>query len=76
MKIKSGMKHTCPICSIIIKPSDLKRLKDEHYFPFCCERCKLIDLGIWLEAGYKVVSNTQSQEPDILPETTFVSDNQ
>lgn len=76
MKIKTGMKHTCPICHTIIKPSDLKRLKDEHYLPFCSERCKLIDLGLWLDAGYKVVSNIQSQESDILPETTSVSDNQ
>jgi len=74
MKNKSGTEQTCPICNTIIKPSDLQRLKDEHLLPFCCERCKLIDLGIWLDAGYKVLSDTQSQDSDIVPETASVSD--
>jgi endogenous inhibitor of DNA gyrase (YacG/DUF329 family) len=58
------MKQTCPICHKIIKPSAQKQLEDTHIFPFCSERCKLIDLGIWLDAGYKVVSNPQSEELD------------
>jgi len=71
------MKQTCPICRKIIKPSDQKQLKDMHFFPFCSERCKLIDLGVWLDVGYKVVSNLQSQESDIPPERSpFVPDDQ
>ena len=23
-----------------------------QFFPFCCERCKLIDLGSWLDGKY------------------------
>jgi endogenous inhibitor of DNA gyrase (YacG/DUF329 family) len=59
------MNQTCPICHKIIKPSTQKQLKDTQILPFCSERCKLIDLGIWLDAGYKVFSNPQSQDSDI-----------
>jgi endogenous inhibitor of DNA gyrase (YacG/DUF329 family) len=28
--------------------------KDNPYRPFCCERCKLIDLGAWASESYRV----------------------
>ena len=37
------------------------------YRPFCCERCKLIDLGEWADEGYKIVEppgSTPSSEND------------
>jgi endogenous inhibitor of DNA gyrase (YacG/DUF329 family) len=27
---------------------------DNRFRPFCCERCKLIDLGAWAEENYRV----------------------
>jgi len=27
---------------------------DNRYRPFCCERCKLIDLGAWASEAYRV----------------------
>jgi uncharacterized protein len=46
------MKAKCPICK---KPVSHPKGKDKApWFPFCCERCKLIDLGKWLDADYRV----------------------
>jgi hypothetical protein len=42
------MKHTCPICK---KPTDSESDSD---FPFCSERCRLIDLGNWSAEKYKI----------------------
>jgi endogenous inhibitor of DNA gyrase (YacG/DUF329 family) len=28
---------------------------DNDYRPFCSERCRLIDLGAWIEESYRVV---------------------
>lgn len=43
----------CPTCK---KP--IPEVKDDEplpkYFPFCCERCKLIDLGRWLDGKYQI----------------------
>lgn len=31
--------------------------------PFCSLTCRLIDLGIWLEEGYRIPGETSSSEP-------------
>ena len=51
----------CPLCK---KPVDEKG----KYFPFCCERCRLIDLGRWLGGKYQipVVEDDLDESP---PET-------
>jgi len=46
----------CPICK---KPVEEPRLNAGGAvlgatFPFCSERCKLIDLGRWLDGKYQV----------------------
>jgi endogenous inhibitor of DNA gyrase (YacG/DUF329 family) len=38
----------CPICR---KPSDSE--KDAN-FPFCSERCRLLDLGNWASEKYRI----------------------
>jgi len=44
------MKRHCPICR---KPTDSETNAD---FPFCSERCRLLDLGNWASEKY-VISN-------------------
>jgi uncharacterized protein len=42
------MQHICPICK---KPTDSER---DAEFPFCSERCRLLDLGAWSSERYVV----------------------
>jgi uncharacterized protein len=42
------MKHQCPICK---KATDSKADAD---FPFCSERCRMLDLGAWSAEKYVV----------------------
>lgn len=53
------MKHRCPICK---KPTDSAEHAD---FPFCSERCRLLDLGAWASEKY-VVSDPIFDEEEIL----------
>ena len=53
----------CPTC---YKPNTWQ--KDNHYRPFCSERCRLIDLGEWFEESYKVQDETREDTED--PYTT------
>lgn len=46
------MRHRCPTCKKHFKVAAEKA----KYFPFCSERCKLIDLGEWLESRYKITT--------------------
>jgi endogenous inhibitor of DNA gyrase (YacG/DUF329 family) len=41
----------CPICK---KPVDEPKEGERSFFPFCSERCKLIDLGRWLNGAYQI----------------------
>ena len=45
---------TCPVCKrrVTAPSDDPSRLP--RFFPFCSERCKLIDLGAWLDADYRI----------------------
>ena len=31
------------------------------FFPFCSERCKLIDLGAWFDAEYRIPSRPDEE---------------
>jgi endogenous inhibitor of DNA gyrase (YacG/DUF329 family) len=54
------MRHRCPTCKKYFKAASEK----SKYFPFCSERCKLIDLGEWLEAGYKIITPASEDKSD------------
>jgi len=50
------MKHRCPICRKVVKASPEKQSEEAKLFPFCSRRCKLVDLGAWFDAEYRVIS--------------------
>ena len=49
----------CPICK---KEFDGKL--GDKFFPFCCERCQLVDLYSWLYEEYFVNEPTQEKEDE------------
>jgi len=58
-------KLKCPICKKVVTSKDAE-------FPFCSDRCRLIDLGKWASGAYVISSPVQdgdlieelSREPD------------
>jgi endogenous inhibitor of DNA gyrase (YacG/DUF329 family) len=40
----------CPICKREVSP-------DAPTFPFCCERCRMVDLGNWLDGRYALTDD-------------------
>ncbi len=61
-KNKLSMEHRCPVCRKTVETSVRAKSGKERFFPFCSRRCKLVDLGAWLGAEYKIVSNSQPEE--------------
>ena len=47
----------CPACRTLV-------LRSNHNFPFCSDRCRLIDLGKWASGGY--VISTPITDPEQL----------
>jgi len=43
------MNPQCPICNDALPPR-----AENPSFPFCSERCRLVDLGHWLEEDYRI----------------------
>jgi hypothetical protein len=43
----------CPICKKPVAEQEAGAPAPKH-FPFCGERCKLIDLGRWLDGKYQI----------------------
>jgi endogenous inhibitor of DNA gyrase (YacG/DUF329 family) len=47
----------CPICKKTVAPPD-------EFFPFCSERCKIIDLGNWASEKYVISTPVQPEESE------------
>ena len=61
------IKVSCPICG---RAMEGQSLADWPQFPFCCARCKTIDLGRWLGETYRIPAeepeeDRSSEEPNL-----------
>lgn len=68
------MERTCPICHKAVKTSDREESDRGRFLPFCSERCKLVDLGAWLDAEYKIVPTPDELESGESPEGDNIPD--
>ena len=57
MSKKKTRSLRCPTCRTLV-------LRGDENFPFCSERCKLIDLGKWATGSY--VISTPVTDPEML----------
>jgi endogenous inhibitor of DNA gyrase (YacG/DUF329 family) len=69
------MKHRCPVCKKTVKVLPKKQSEEAKFFPFCSRRCKLIDLGAWLDAEYKISSDLKAQNLIEQPDTSSEASN-
>jgi endogenous inhibitor of DNA gyrase (YacG/DUF329 family) len=54
-KVVPLKRKPCPIC---------KKPPVSEYLPFCSKRCADIDLGQWLDEGYRIPTNQSPDDPD------------
>jgi len=52
------MKVKCPICGREAE------YEGNAFRPFCSERCRLVDLGSWIEERYRVPVEDPVSEPE------------
>ncbi|MDO8527529.1 MAG: DNA gyrase inhibitor YacG [Deltaproteobacteria bacterium] len=52
------MKVKCPYC----KKESVK--ENNSFWPFCCERCKMIDLGKWAAGDYRIPGEPINREKE------------
>jgi endogenous inhibitor of DNA gyrase (YacG/DUF329 family) len=64
---KRAVKLRCPICKKSVKHTDPE-------FPFCSDRCRIIDLGKWASGGYVISSPATDTEESIREDSPDNSD--
>lgn len=52
----------CPICD---KAVSYDRLEEVPWRPFCSRRCKMVDLGRWLDGTYNLPEPLPAADPAI-----------
>lgn len=51
----------CPICGRTMQASGTA---EWPHFPFCSDRCRLIDLGRWLGERYRLPTPAEGEPPE------------
>jgi uncharacterized protein len=54
---KPNLVLRCPTCRTIVTAQD-------EFFPFCSDRCRMIDLGKWASGAYRISSPVL--DPEVL----------
>lgn len=57
MPRKKSIELCCPTCKAAVNTADAE-------FPFCSERCRLIDLGKWASGQYVISSPVKDVEDE------------
>jgi uncharacterized protein len=55
------MRFMCPTCK---RPIDGNSPGARAFRPFCSERCRLADLGSWLEGSYRIGGPLEEEDLD------------
>jgi len=63
-RLVGDMRHRCPVCRKVIDAATREQGRREGFYPFCSRRCKLIDLGQWLDGNYRIVSKLKSEQEE------------
>ena len=63
------MDYKCPVCGKVIPSAtsteDGKKQINAAFFPFCCQRCRLLDLGSWLDGNYRIPTVAKDSEDEL-----------
>ncbi|HEX4663333.1 MAG TPA: DNA gyrase inhibitor YacG [Terriglobales bacterium] len=59
MTRKKALSLRCPTCKSIV-------LRSDQHFPFCSDRCRMVDLGKWASGAYRISSPVL--DPEMLEE--------
>jgi uncharacterized protein len=71
--IDAGATMLCPICKKNVREID-DPVSPNHFFPFCSDRCKLIDLGRWLGERYGIPIKTSPPDASEKPSDRNLDD--
>ena len=60
-----SMEFRCPNCKKTLKNAELGDKKVAKFFPFCSQRCKMLDFGAWLDQDYRIETTEDDLDLDM-----------
>lgn len=63
-QLKATTRITCPTCKRPVHTYSPGTCDRPKFFPFCSERCRLIDLNAWLDADYRITVRPDEESED------------
>ena len=51
----------CPTCRKVLR---YRETSEFEHFPFCSERCRMVDLGRWFGGEYRIPAEKSSEQND------------
>ncbi len=60
MGLDEKFRARCPSCDMLVDQE-----ADKRQLPFCSERCRLIDLGRWLNEEHTLPCDSEDEESDV-----------
>lgn len=64
MSMDEAFRARCPSCDMLVDP-----VQSHKYMPFCSERCRLVDLGRWLNEEHALPFEAEDDEEQELSES-------
>ncbi len=64
MAAASAMKQKCPTCGKVVEKSPEEKAAQTEFFPFCSQRCRLVDLGAWLDGRYRMTAEPGREDTE------------
>lgn len=62
----TAIRVVCPTCKRPLRIPAEKQTGRPKFFPFCSERCKLVDLNAWLDADYRIEAKPNEESEDAM----------
>lgn len=64
------MKNRCPICRKVMDKTSLQSSREGGFYPFCSNRCRMLDLGKWFDGNYRIPVEVRPEEAQDISEET------
>ena len=64
------MKSRCPVCRKVMDETTQQNSRENGFYPFCCNRCRMLDLGKWFDGDYRIPVEIRPEEAEDIREET------
>jgi len=62
------MKNRCPVCRKVMDKASWQNSREGGFYPFCCNRCRMLDLGKWFDGDYRIPVEVRPEEAEDISE--------